>query len=268
VSQGSQGLHAGGSDRHISLTVPALCRTPFAQPAAVVWRVGMRGGAHGLDAFSRPVRGQALKGGASTVLHTPGRHGPSHPPRHRRAPSGGDEAPGERWEPLPDLPYALRRRQWQWPLLTRRRQTRQPAARQPLVETCLRQAPHGLVSNGPKGAVPSPSQSVARSVATDGVSPPIAVRRSERSEGARGTDHSRSQRPERVAHETVAVDTLMGRMGQPTRPQGWKRLRSDGVQATQTLAKVKGASQAALAQVEGGVTGAVQRSARLPYRQR
>src|SRR5438309_1761907 len=51
-------------------------------------------------------------------------------------------------------------------------------------------------------------------------------------------------------------------------PKGFKRIRYYGVQATKTFAQVKGVMQAALAQVEGVVKGAVQSIARLTYRQR
>jgi hypothetical protein len=51
-------------------------------------------------------------------------------------------------------------------------------------------------------------------------------------------------------------------------PQGFKRIRYDGVQATKTFAKVKGGMQAALAKVEGVVKGAVPSIARLTSRQR
>jgi len=100
------------------------------------------------------------------------------------------------------------------------------------------------------------------------VSPPIAVRRIDRYDGARVTYHYRSHRTERVEYETVAVDTFMGRMVQHTVPKGFKRIRYYGVQATKTFAKVKVAIQAALTKVEGIVKGAVQILARLTYRQR
>jgi hypothetical protein len=51
-------------------------------------------------------------------------------------------------------------------------------------------------------------------------------------------------------------------------PKGFKRIRYDGVPATQTFAKVQVAMQAALAKVEGVVKGAVQLIARLTSRQR
>jgi hypothetical protein len=51
-------------------------------------------------------------------------------------------------------------------------------------------------------------------------------------------------------------------------PQGFKRIRYDGVQATKTFAKVKALIQAALAKVEEVVKGAVKIIARLTYRQR
>jgi len=57
------------------------------------------------------------------VLHTHGRHGQYHPHLHLLATSGGLDEPGERWEHLQYLPYALLRRKWQWHLLTMLRQT-------------------------------------------------------------------------------------------------------------------------------------------------
>ena len=82
------------------------------------------------------------------------------------------------------------------------------------------------------------------------------------------TYHDRSPRTERVEHATVAVDPCIGRMVQHTLPKGFKRLRSDGVQAPKTFATVKGVIRAALAKVEGVVKGAVKIIARLTYRQR
>ena len=71
-----------------------------------------------------------------------------------------------------------------------------------------------------------------------------------------------------MEHETVPVDTFIGRMVQHTLPKGFKRIRYYGVQATKTFAKVKGAIQAALAKVQSVVQGAVKIIARLTYRQR
>ena len=124
------------------------------------------------------------------------------------------------------------------------------------------------MTNVQQGHVPSQSQSVARSVAPDVVSPPSAVRRIDRYDGERVTSHSRSHRTDRVEHETVAVATCIGRMVQHAVPTGFKRIRYDGVQATKTFAQVKGGMQAALAKVEGVVKGAVPSIARLPSRQR
>jgi len=138
VSQVSRGLHAGVLYRHRSLTGPAMFRTPFYTHAADVLRACMRGGAQGLEAFSRTVRGKALRGGYITVLHTHGRHGQYHPHLHVLATSGGYESQRARWEPLQDLPYELRRRQWQWHLLTMRRQTLKTEAIHQLVDACFR----------------------------------------------------------------------------------------------------------------------------------
>jgi hypothetical protein len=51
-------------------------------------------------------------------------------------------------------------------------------------------------------------------------------------------------------------------------PQGGKRIRDDGVQATTTCATSTVLRHEAVAKVEGVVQGAVQSIARLPYRQR
>jgi hypothetical protein len=166
------------------------------------------------------------------------------------------------------LPYALLRRQWQWHLLTMLRQTLKTELINQWVDTCFTQYPNGLVTHVHKGQVPSQYQSVARYVAKYVVSPPIAVRRIDRYDGARVTYHYRSHRTERVEHETVAVETFIGRMVQHMVPKGFKRIRYYGVQATKTFAKVKVVIQAALAKVEGVVKGAVKIIARLTYRQR
>jgi hypothetical protein len=216
-----------------------MFRTPFDQHAAVVFSAFMRCGAQCLDDCLSTVRGQALRGGSLTVLHTHGRHGQYHPPLHLLATSGGYEAQGARWEHLQDLPYDLRRRKGQWHVLRMVRHTRKTEAIHQWVDACFRPSPNGLVTNGQKGAVPSQYQSVARDVAQDVVSPPMAVRRIDRYDGKRVTDHYRSHRTARMEHETVEVATCIGRMVQHTVAKGFKRIRSYGVQATQTFAKVK-----------------------------
>jgi len=268
VSQVSTMLHEGVIYRHIMLTVPAMFRTPLYQNAAVVLSAFMRCGAQCLDDFSSTIKGKALKGGSITGLHTHGRNGQYHPHLHLLATRGGYEAQGARWEHLPYLPYDLLRRKWQWHLLTMLRQTLTTEAINQLGDTCFRKEPNGLVTNVHKGTVPSQYQSLARDGATYVVSPPIAVRRIDRYDGARVTYHYRSHRTERVEHETVAVDTFIGRMIQHTLPKGFKRIRYYGLQATKTFAKIKVVIQAALAKVEGVVKGAVKIIARLTYRQR
>jgi len=268
VSQVSRVLHEGVIYRHIILTVPAMFRPTFYQNAPVVLSAFMRCGAQCLDDFYSTVRGKALRGGSITVLHTHGRNGQYHPHLHLLATSGGYDDQEERWEHLEYLPYALLRRKWQWHLLTMLRRTLETGAINRLVDACFTKYPNGLVTNVQKGQVPSQAQSVARYVAKYVVSPPIAVRRIDRYDGQRVTYHYRSHRTERVEHETVAVDTFIGRMVQHTMPKGFKRIRYYGVQAPKTFAKVKGVIRAALAKVEGVVKGAVKIIARLTYRQR
>src|SRR2546421_10998809 len=148
------------------------------------------------------------------------------------------------------------------------RQTLKTEAVNQLVDTCFQKYPNGLVTNVQKGKVPSQYQSLARYVAQYVGSPPIAVRRLDRYDGERVTYHYRSHRTDRMEHETVDVATFIGRMVQHAMPKGFKRIRYYGVQATKTCTKVKVAIQAALAEVEGVVNGAVKIIARLTYRQR
>ena len=268
VSQVSKVLQEGIMYRHIILTVPAMFRTTFYQHAAVVLSAFMRCGVQCLDAFYSAVKGKPLQGGYIVVLHTHGRNGPYHPHLHVLATSGGYDGLGDRWEHLSYLPYALLRRKWQWHLLTMLRQTLRTEAIAQLVDRGFRPYPDGLVTNVQKGHVPAQSQSVARYVAKYVLSPPIAVRRIDRYDGARVTYHYRSHRTDRMEYETVPVDTFMGRMVQHTIAQGFKRIRYYGVQATKTFAKVKEVIQAALAKVEEVVKGAVKIIVRLTYRQR
>ena len=268
VSQVSKRLHEGVIYRPIILTVPAMFRTTFYHNAAVLLSALMRCGVQGLDDFYSAVRGKALRGGYIVVIHPHGRNGQYHPHLHLIATSGGYDGPGERWEHLHYLPYELLRRKWQWHLLSLVRQTLQTEVVNQVVDRCFKQYPNGLVSNVQKGNVPSQYQSVARYVAKDVVSPPISVRRIYRYDGKRVTYHDRSHRTAWVEHETVDVDTCIGRMVQHTMPKGFKRIRYYGVQATKTFAKVKVLIQEALAKVEGVVKGAIKIIARLTYRQR
>jgi hypothetical protein len=268
VSQVSTMLHEGVIYRHIILTVPAMFRTTFYHHAAVVLSALMRCGVQCLDAFYSEVRGKALRGGDIVVTHTHGRNGQYHPHLHVLATSGGYDAQGACWEHLAYLPYALLRRKWQWHLLTMLRQTLKTDAVNRLVDACFTRYPDGLVTHVQKGHVPAQYQSVARYVAKYVVSPPIAVRRIDRYDGHRVTYHYRSHRTERMEHETVEVNTFIGRMVQHTMPKGFKRIRYYGVQATRTFAKVKALIREAVAKVEGVIKGAVKIIARLTYRQR
>jgi len=268
VSQVSQMLHEGVIYRHLILTVPAMFRTTFYHNAAVLLSALMRCGVQCLDDFYSEVRGKALQGGYIAVLHTHGRNGQYHPHVHLIATSGGFDGQGQRWEHLQYLPYALLRRKWQWHLLRMVRQTLNTKAIDPLVDECFKKYPNGLVTNVQRGNVPSAYQSLARYVAKYVVSPPIAVRRIDRYDGKRVTYHYRSHRTERVEHETVDVDTFIGRMVQHIVPKGFKRIRYYGVQATKMFAKVKVLIREALAKVEGVIKGAVQIIARLTYRER
>jgi hypothetical protein len=160
------------------------------------------------------------------------------------------------------------RQQWPWHLLTMLRQTWKTDAITRLVEACSTRSREGCVTNGHKGDVPSRYQSVAPSLAQYGVRPPIALRRIDRDDGPRGTDHERSHKSERVERDTVEVSTFSGRRVPQVLPQGCKRVRYDGVQATKTFEQIKPMMRDALAKVKGLVQGAITIIAPLTSRQR
>jgi hypothetical protein len=137
-----------------------------------------------------------------------------------------------------------------------------------LVDACDRRYREGFVTNVQKGDVPSRYQSLATYLAKYVVSPPISLRRIDRYDGPQVTYHYRSHKSDQVKRETVAVYTFIGHMVQHVLPKGFKRIRSDGVQATKTLATLKSLIQEALAKVQGIVKGASKILAPLTYRQR
>jgi hypothetical protein len=136
------------------------------------------------------------------------------------------------------------------------------------VEACDTRYRAGCVTHVHKGDVPSRSQSVAPYVAKYVVRPPLALRRLDRYDGHRVTYHYRSHTSERVERETVDVSVFIGRMMQPVWPKGCQRIRSDGVQATTTLAQIHGMMREAWAKVTGMVKGAIKIIAPLTSRQR
>jgi hypothetical protein len=89
-----------------------------------------------LDAVFSRGSGQNLKGGDIVVIQTHGRNGPYTPPLHLSATSGGWEAQARQWGHLAYVPYPMLRKQWQWHLLTRRRQTVKTKESHRLVAAC------------------------------------------------------------------------------------------------------------------------------------
>jgi hypothetical protein len=268
VSQVSQMLHEGVIYRHIVLTMPALLRKTFYQQATAVLSPCMRCGVRCLDdCFSR-VSGRTLQGGSIMVIQTHGRNGQYTPHLHIIATSGGWDRKASQWVHLEYVPYPMLRKQWQWYLLTMLRQTVKTQEMTRLVDACDTRYREGVVTNGQKGDVPARYQSLATYLAKYVVSPPISLRRIDRYDGQRVTYHYRSHKSERVERETVDVYTFIGRMVQHVFPKSFQRIRSYGVQATKTFAKLKGVSQEALAKVQGIVKGAIKIIAPLTYRQR
>ncbi len=166
------------------------------------------------------------------------------------------------------MPYRMLRKQWPWHLRTRLRQTVKTTDSKRLGDACSTRYREGCVPNVQQGDVPSRYQSVARYLAQYVVRPPLSLRRIDGDDGHRVPSHSRSHTSERVERDTVEVSTFIGRMVQPICPKGFPRIRSDGVQATQTFAKLKGGMQDAVAKVKGLVKGAITIIAPLPSRQR
>jgi hypothetical protein len=225
VSQVSTMLQAGVISRHIVLTVPEMLRKTFSQQSKALLRPFMRCGVRCLDDFYSRVSGRALRGGDIVVVQTHGRNGQYHPHLHLIATSGGWAPQAQQWVHLDYLPYSMLRKKWQWHLLTMLRQTGKTKELQRLVAACYTRYRQGVVTNVPQGDVPARYQSLATSLATYVVSPPISLRRLDRYDGQRVTYHSRSHKSERVEWETVEVYTFIGRMGQHTFPKGFKRVR-------------------------------------------
>jgi Putative transposase/Transposase zinc-binding domain len=268
VSQVSQMLHEGVIYRHSVLTVPALLRQTFYQQSQAVLSPFMRCGVRCLDDVFSRVSGQTLKGGYIVVIQTHGRNGQYNPHLHIIATSGGWDQQARQWVHLDYIPYPMLRKKWQWYLLTMLRQTVKTQEIKRLVDVCYTRYREGFVTNVQKGDVPSRYQSLATYLAKYVVSPPISLRRIDRSDGHRGTYHYQSHRSERVEQETVEVYTFIGRMVQHTFPKGFQRIRYYGVQATKTFATLKSLIQEALAKVKGIVKGAIKIIAPMTYRQR
>ena len=85
-----------------------------------------------------------------------------NPHLHIIATSGGWEPQAQQWSHLDYVPYALRRKKWQWPLLTILRQTVKTPEIRRLVDTCYTRYREGFVTNVQKGDVPTRYQSLAR----------------------------------------------------------------------------------------------------------
>ena len=81
--------------------------------------------------------------------------GHANPHLHIIATSGGWDAQARPWVHLDYVPYAMLRKQWQWPLLTMLRQTVKTQEIPRLVHTCDTRYRQGFVTNVPKGDVPA-----------------------------------------------------------------------------------------------------------------
>lgn len=186
-----------------------------------------------------------------------GRHGQYPPHLHGMATSGGWDQHAPPWVHLASVPYPLRRKPWQWSLLTQRRQPGKPQEIARVVEAGYTRSREGVVTNVHKGEVPSRAQRLAPDLATYVVSPPIASRWIARDDGQRVTEQYRSHKRARVERATVEVSPCLGRLGQQGFPKGFHRVRSDGVPTTTTFTTSKGVRQKALAQVKGIMQGAM-----------
>ncbi len=268
VSQVSKMLHDGVIYRHIVLTVPDRLSTPFYQHADTLLSAFMKCGVQCFDDFFSTVSGKTLKGGYIVVIQTHGRNGQYNPHLHIIATSGGWDEQAQKWVHLGYLPYPMLHKKWQWHALEMVRETLGTSEIDRVVDACYETYPNGFVANVQKGDVPSRYQSLATYLAKYVVSPPISLRRIDRYDGQRVTYHYRSHKSERVEQETVDVFTFIGRMIQHTFAKGFKRIRSYGVQATKTFAKIKAMIQAALAKVKGIVHGAIKIIAAKNYRER
>ena len=175
--------------RHIILTVPAMCRTTFYHNAAVLLSALMRCGVQCLDEFYSAVRGKVLQGGYSAVLHPHGRHGHCIPIRISWPRVVALMARGSGGSIGMICPTRCCVLVAVAPAAHGAPDTKSDAINR-WVNRCCTPYPNGLVTNVPKGQVPSQYQSLARYVAQSVVSPPSSVRRIDRYEGERVTYHT------------------------------------------------------------------------------
>jgi hypothetical protein len=154
-SQVSRMRHEGVMYRPIVLTVPERLRTTFYQRSQALLSPCRRCGVRCLDDVFSRVSGRRLQGGSSVVIQAHGRPGRYNPPLPMIATRGGWEPQASPWHHLDYVPYRLLRKKWQWPVLTRLRQTVKPPERARLVEVCDRRSRAGCATNIHKGEVPA-----------------------------------------------------------------------------------------------------------------
>src|SRR5262249_35744041 len=129
------------------------------------------------------------------------------------------------------FPFTVLHKQWPYHLCTLLKQRVGTRARTDTIDALWRQYPRGLGASLDAGKVPAGGEGLAYYLAKDVVSPPISLRRILRYDGQRVrywyTDHTTKQRQE----EKVSALTCIGRMVQHILPQGFHRMRYDGLHA-------------------------------------
>jgi len=262
-------LHEGIYYRHVVLTVPEDTRAYFyKEKEKELLGAFMRCGIEMLDDAVKTFKKKALKMGYIVVLQMSGRASNWNPHLHIIMTAGGIDEKRKEWVPIKYFPFELLHKKWQYHLLKMlKKEVKEKATINMVVDKLWKQYPDGLVAYWEKGDVPRNAKGLARYLAKYVVSPPIAVRRIEKYDGQTVKywyiDHKTKQKEE----TTVSVYTFMGRMVQTILPKGFQRIRYYGLQATCVFKKVKIQLQEITGHVGEEIRGAYQ-VVRKSFRQR
>ena len=161
-----------------------------------------------------------LDAGSVVVLETAGRSGHWHPPLPILRTSGG-MTPQKRGREVDSCPLTGLHKQWQSHLCTMRKQRVGTRAIKATIDVLWRKYPRGLVASLDEGKVPAGSEGLASSVAQDGVSPPMSLRRILRDAGQQVRYGYNDHKPQHRQEEEVSALTVIGRMVPQMLPQGF-----------------------------------------------
>ena len=259
-------LYEGVSYRHVVLTMPDALRLEFYRDRPLLADLMQCGVAMLSDALSWLTKVK-LEAGYVVVLETAGRSGHWNPHLHILMTSGG-MTPQKRWREVDYFPFTVLHKQWQYYLFTMLKQRVGTRTIKDKIDVLWRKYPRGLVAYLEEGKVPAGGEGLAYYLAQYVVSPPISLRRLLRYDGQRVRYWYSDHKPKQRQEEEVSALTFIGRMVQPILPQGFHRIRYDGLHATCKVQKVKGLLTALMVALGRLIKGTYRSTAQKTYRER